>query len=114
MSILECKFYVKELRPLGYGLPLFEPNPAGYDHVRIGDVGIANRDGYFTRIFNCFAQADHDINTQYGVPEGFKPLEVRPPLTSSRQALEPGHWYKSHHIHQIEGSVDFSAYVRFN
>lgn len=105
---LECKVYQKELRSLGYGLPLYEPNPADYDHVRIGDVGIADKDGYFTRIFNCFAQADHEINARYGVPEDFEPLEEWCKLTKARQALEPGLWYKSQHVHQIEGSVEFS------
>ncbi|EJD08161.1 uncharacterized protein FOMMEDRAFT_52971, partial [Fomitiporia mediterranea MF3/22] len=62
------------LQSMGYGYPAYEPKPAEYDRVHIGDVGITHRDGYFIRVFNCFAQADHGINDQYGVPENFEPL----------------------------------------
>ncbi|EJD03592.1 uncharacterized protein FOMMEDRAFT_83093 [Fomitiporia mediterranea MF3/22] len=110
---LECKVYQKELRILGYGYPLYEPNPAEYDRVRVGDVGITHKNGYFRRIFNALPQsessAEYDINSTYGVPEGFEPLPDASRLTTFSNEINPGAWLQSHHVKRIEGDVDFSV-----
>lgn len=63
--------YCSELRHLGHGLPVYEPNPSGYDCVRVGDVGYVDKFGYFERVFNIFYPDDDPINARYGVPDGF-------------------------------------------
>ena len=69
--------YRDELQPLGFGLPVYEPNPPGHDRVRIGDIGFINENGSFERIFNIFHDKDDPINSrQFGAPEGFTKVEA--------------------------------------
>ncbi|THH10538.1 hypothetical protein EW145_g1246 [Phellinidium pouzarii] len=106
----ECKIYQEELRGLGYGLPLYEPNPSGYDHVRIADVGYANKaTGYFHRIFNALLPSDNPINLKYGTPLGFSPLPQENNETISLNGISAGSWLHLSHVKRIDGEVDFSA-----
>ncbi|KAI5116741.1 hypothetical protein M0805_000435 [Coniferiporia weirii] len=107
---LECRVYQEELRSLGHGLPLYEPNPSGYDRVRIADVGYANkRTGYFHRIFNALLPADDPINLKYGTPVGFKPLPQGCEETITLHGIDAGKWLHSSHVKRIEGEIDFSS-----
>ncbi|KAI5116742.1 hypothetical protein M0805_000436 [Coniferiporia weirii] len=107
---LECRVYQEELRSLGYGLPLYEPNPSGYDHVRVADVGFAEKEtGYFHRIFNALLPADDPINLKYGTPAGFEPLFRECGETRSLNGIKAGSWLHLSHVKRIEGEIDFSS-----
>lgn len=69
--------YRQCLIKLGYGCPLYEPDPSRYEHVQIGDVGYVDSViGHFHRVFNVFFHANHHINRRYGIPDNFEPLEL--------------------------------------
>ena len=106
----ECKVYQRQLRRLGYGFPLYEPNGGGlYDRVRVADVGITMPNGTFLRLFNCLPQVNPGINSRYKVPDGFVPLPDACHEIDRLNDIAPGSWLRSEHIRQIEGEVDFSA-----
>ena len=108
----ECRVYQRQLRLLGYGLPLYEPNPGTlYDHVRFGDVGITTPNGGFLRLFNCLPQVNPNINRRYGVPDGFEPLPYECLVSTTETDIAAGSWIQSEHTKYIEGEVDFSLYV---
>ena len=64
--------YAKQLMPLGFGYPLWGPEPdPDLGEVRIGDVGYL-QEGYFCVLFNTMRGADDPVNSRKGVPEGFE------------------------------------------
>lgn len=66
--------YRKCLLELGYGCPIYEPDPGRYEHVQIGDVGyVESRSGHFHRVFNAFYGAEAPIN-RFGIPIDFEPI----------------------------------------
>ena len=71
------KTYSQELRSLGYGYPLRQPEPTG--DVSIGDVGFLHN-GAFLRLFNVATDWD-GIAKEYVV--GFEPLTIGPCTTST-------------------------------
>jgi hypothetical protein len=65
-----ARVYVEELENLKQGYPIFLPE----NDIQTGDVGFFRKDvdnEPFERLFNVLCDADHPINQQYGVPEGF-------------------------------------------
>ena len=66
--------YAEQLIPLGYGYPLWQPEPTKHGEVLIGDVGFISG-GCFYRLFNAMLPQDDPINAR-GVPEEFQVLEV--------------------------------------
>lgn len=80
----EVDFYTKSLSKLGYGLPVYDPDPQQSYAVRIGDVGYIEEFGRFIRLFNVFYPEDDPINSrgvpsQYRLDERFNfPLRLHP------------------------------------
>ncbi|KAH9003549.1 hypothetical protein EDB86DRAFT_2799017 [Lactarius hatsudake] len=69
--------YRDQLASLYHGHALWVPDPSElYDRVRVGDVGYVKQ-GHFLRMFNVLLPAN-DGAQEYGVPEGFVPLNVGP------------------------------------
>lgn len=69
--------YAKELTPLGYGYPLWGPEPCPqFGEVRLGDVGYL-REGHFCFLFSTMLPADHPTNAQ-GVPSAFDLFDPPP------------------------------------
>ncbi|RDX43503.1 hypothetical protein OH76DRAFT_1192777 [Lentinus brumalis] len=63
--------YAKELLHLGFGHPLWIPEPSPESgEVQLGDVGYLSQ-GKFCFLFNCMRGADDQVNRR-GVPEGFE------------------------------------------
>ena len=83
--------YARELRAHGYGEPLWQPEPSQYGEVLIGDVGFI-ADGRFYRLFNATSAADDRVNAEFGVPDGFVPLQYnkRVHLQTNENYLPPG------------------------
>ena len=68
-----AKVYQQRLSELGYGTPLWRPEPSPFE-VEIGDVGrIDPRSGYWDRFFNILRPPGDPLNGR-GVPAHFKPL----------------------------------------
>lgn len=82
--------YADQLVRLGYGYPLWEPEPTKHGEVLIGDVGYV-LDGAFYRLFNAMRGADDPVNAA-GVPEEFEVLRVGTRLLyqSNDDFLQPG------------------------
>ena len=68
------EIYAEQLFPLGYGHPLWIPEPNGRE-VHIGDVGWLN-EGAFRPLFNTTKPEDHPLNSRGGVPESFTPFKL--------------------------------------
>ena len=64
--------YASELVRLGYGHPLWHPEPTKFGEVVIGDVGFIEEGGFY-RLFNAMADETDAVNKS-GVPEGFTKL----------------------------------------
>ena len=63
--------YAQRLMHLGYGHPLWGPEPCErFGEVRLGDVGYL-QDGHFCFLFNAMRSADDPVNLQRGVPPNF-------------------------------------------
>ncbi|KAI1785775.1 hypothetical protein LXA43DRAFT_104153 [Ganoderma leucocontextum] len=65
--------YAKELFPVGFGYPLWKPEPASTDgrEIFIGDVGWL-KEGEFRALFNSIRDADHPVNQDLDVPRDFQ------------------------------------------
>ncbi|KAI0635543.1 hypothetical protein C8Q77DRAFT_1039062, partial [Trametes polyzona] len=67
--------YAERLFSLGYGYPLWAPEPSlQFGEVRIGDIGYLS-EGRFHFLFNCTVPEDDPINVR-GVPPGFEAMTV--------------------------------------
>ncbi|KAF9260142.1 hypothetical protein L218DRAFT_873130 [Marasmius fiardii PR-910] len=94
---LASQLYSAALYTLCRGCALWipEPNeelPPAYRQigVRIGDVGILRADGSFDFIFNVCYPADHEINSNYGVPDDFEQIEWNGRKRVTRNYFRPG------------------------
>ena len=73
-SLKISEIYASQLVHLGYGHPLWYPEPDLVGEIKIGDVGYID-DGKFIRLFNACRTERDGINTKRGVPGGFVPLK---------------------------------------
>ena len=103
--------YRNELTRLGYGKPIWEPNPDTlYDCVRIGDVGYFQND-QFLPLFNILAPSDSNRNRPLPFPQptNFPALYLPAthPTTQNRNPLQAG-------VYALESSLTFAASVGFD
>ncbi|KAI1781683.1 hypothetical protein LXA43DRAFT_908057 [Ganoderma leucocontextum] len=73
MSTKPWDIYASQLFPIGYGHPLWMPEPTSTSgrEVCIGDVGWL-KEGEFRALFNSMNDADHPINQEKKVPRDFQ------------------------------------------
>lgn len=71
-SLNPYEVYASQLIHLGYGHPLWDPEPPKSGPVEIGDVGFVS-EGRFHRLFNAIRSQDDPIN-QGNVPGSFVQL----------------------------------------
>ncbi|TBU40271.1 hypothetical protein BD309DRAFT_993190 [Dichomitus squalens] len=71
MTSCPWNIYAEQLFPLGYGHPLWYPEPVGGREILIGDVGWFRTNGQFTPLFNVKSSREDPVNQQNGVPRGF-------------------------------------------
>ncbi|KAF7795330.1 hypothetical protein EIP86_006487 [Pleurotus ostreatoroseus] len=95
--------YTDELRLLGHGLPIWDPQPTSVGGVQIGDVGLM-LDGSFYRLFNAIAPASHRYN-QNGVPHGFTPFQYDSALLDTCDSYMLPAVYSGRNI-TLEQSID--------
>ena len=100
--------YAQQLFRLGYGYPLWDPEPARGE-VFVGDVGFVSSDGSFHRVFNA-TLGDADPNNRFGVPEGYKPFTLTSEFSNNKRpgALAPGALC-SRTIKQLSGGLAASS-----
>ncbi|KAL0948303.1 hypothetical protein HGRIS_010895 [Hohenbuehelia grisea] len=94
MFALHCKqisdIYAAALRELGHGHALWVPEPHQSNEVRPGDVGYLHQ-GAFIRLFSARLPAEHSRNRLFGVPVGFKPLDIPESLVAVvEKYFDPG------------------------
>ncbi|KAH9932551.1 uncharacterized protein B0H18DRAFT_871263 [Fomitopsis serialis] len=77
--------YARELVGMGYGFPLWDPEPERHGEVLIGDVGFLVK-GRFHRLFNPTLPAEHVVNQVWGVPDVFEELKIPANLYSYKAA----------------------------
>ena len=107
------RLYRNELTHLGYGNPVWEPNPGTlYNCICIGDVGYFQND-QFMPLFNVLPSDDLDDsnrNCRLPFPQPDFPslyLPANYPATQNRNPLEAG-------VHALESSLTFLASVGVN
>ncbi|RDX40211.1 hypothetical protein OH76DRAFT_1366549 [Lentinus brumalis] len=75
MFYSESHIYAHELFPLGYGYPLWCPDPTPSSReIEIGDVGRPDLNGRWLPLFNTMKPPDDQVN-RHGVPSDFKMLD---------------------------------------
>ena len=80
MTTCPWNIYQTQLFHLGYGLPLWHPEPSSYEDqepdvpIEIGTVGWMSNNGGFRPVFNCMKPEDDTVNRR-GVPRDFKKLD---------------------------------------
>ncbi|CCM03868.1 uncharacterized protein FIBRA_06019 [Fibroporia radiculosa] len=80
--------YAEQLSRIGYGYPLWDPEPTEYGEVIIGDVGFVS-EGAFYRLFNATRPAD-DTSQKLRVPDGYRPLPSES-YAPKKRSIAPGH-----------------------
>ena len=82
---IACEVYTRLMQQLGYGYPLWEPEPTHSGEVLVGDVGYI-QDGGFYRLFNATLPGEGQ-----DVPCGYVPLKISKFLKQRRErALNQG------------------------
>ncbi|KAI0715839.1 hypothetical protein C8T65DRAFT_707526 [Cerioporus squamosus] len=72
--------YARELMSLGFGHPLWRPEPClQFGEIRLGDVGYL-REGRFRFLFKCMRIAEDPVNARRGVPSGFEVFSPPDPM----------------------------------
>ncbi|KAH9918679.1 WD40-repeat-containing domain protein [Fomitopsis serialis] len=98
MTARPAEVYAQQLFKLGYGYPLWEPDPPNDEHeVLIGDVGYL-RDGGFYRLFNAMKATEdadlgivHDSLREASTPSHFRTFDLGPhPIVPTKQAIHEG------------------------
>ena len=108
MSVRPWDIYASELFPLGYGHPLWMPEPSSRGReVFIGDVGRL-KSGAFRPLFNSMRDADHHINQEMGVPQDFQVFRPRNLLIDNSDKITQGMVY-SRSIKTREVGADGAA-----
>lgn len=89
MSITAPDVYAQQLFRLGYGYPLWNPEPPRGE-VLVGDVGFIS-DGSFYRVFNA-TKSETDPENGFGVPDGYEPFSLTTDFSNvtRRGMLAPG------------------------
>ncbi|KAH8826205.1 hypothetical protein DL96DRAFT_1816605 [Flagelloscypha sp. PMI_526] len=93
--------YTHELYQLGYGLPMWDPQPF-QKVVDIGDLGFVNQHGSFVTLFNVTIPAEEQ---QYPLPPGFQPFSLSRINTMGQSISRP---YLSSGIHVVEDGPECS------
>ncbi|KAF9542386.1 hypothetical protein CPC08DRAFT_589817, partial [Agrocybe pediades] len=113
----DSEIYYQNLVTKRRGLPLWIPQPPynlpthhQQNGVSFGDVGVVSPSGSFYFFFNIFYSSDHIINSG-GVPEGFKPLDLRLDSLNIRreQVFNPGSYVASESIEISRTQCDEGA-----
>ena len=71
---LPWDIYTEQLFPIGFGHPLWVPEPIDNREVHVGDIGWFENGG-FRPLFNSMKPSDDSANKQKGVPPGFVPFQ---------------------------------------
>ena len=102
MSTTPWDIYAEQLFPVGYGHPLWIPEPNERE-VQIGDVGWL-KEGEFRALFNSMKRSDDPVNAK-GVPADFSVFE--PPnlyIGECDKIMQTEVCSRS--IHKLENSVE--------
>lgn len=87
-ATVAAEIYAEQLVRLGYGHPLWQPEPdATRGEILVGDVGFVT-EGCFIRMFNAMRPSEDPVN-QAGVPDGFTPLKIGSHLFKSQEQFLP-------------------------
>ena len=99
--------YAKQLARLGYGYPLWFPEPEDGHEVQLGDVGFIDG-GRFRRLFN--AMTGEGFYTEQR-PEGFERLEIDERFIRYSECLQAGFYSSNMVLYDTPGYV--TSYVPF-
>lgn len=106
MSTRPWDIYAEQLISLGYGHPLWIPEPNERE-VEIGDVGWL-KEGEFRPLFNTMKPENHPVNLAKGVPRGFTTLSPQN-LSISTCPKIMQNFISSHSIHTMDAQVHLTA-----
>ena len=101
--------YAEQLFPLGYGHPLWHPEPGNGREVHIGDVGWLS-EGAFNPLFNSTQPRHHPLNERLGVPDPFSTFDLDEVLVGERIKIsQPMVCSRSIRTRAIEASMGLNA-----
>ena len=104
-SLKVSEIYASQLVSLGYGHPLWYPEPAQAGEILIGDVGYID-DGKFFRLFNACSGRDDEVNKN-GVPKDFSPLHIHEDLLREQvDVVKPGESLCSDSVRKVKLKVN--------
>lgn len=90
------------------GQALYEPEPDGYDHIRVGDVGYVTRDGDFVRFYNACYERYDNANRDRPLPDLFVPIGEEHRRVKDNLRLDAGS-ITSHAVNDITVNIETSA-----
>ena len=92
------------------GYPLWNPAPVSLpqrrktDGLKIGDVGVIDRDGCFNALFNICSPPDRALERAYGFPPDCERIEK--PIILNFKSFPPGHVFSSPETSWFPRSVE--------
>jgi hypothetical protein len=90
--------------PLWNPAPVLLPRRRQTDGLRIGDVGVIDRDGCFNALFNICSPRDLALERAHGFPSGF--TRIKKPIIMNYNSIPHGHVFSSPETSWFPRSVE--------
>ena len=108
MSTHPWDIYAEQLLPVGYGHPLWLPEPSSRE-IELGDVGWL-KEGGFHPLFNSMNASEDSINRERGVPSAFAMFNLQNLYISEDENLaQPIVYSKSIRTTDVSGNMGSGA-----
>ena len=97
------------------GYPLWNPTPVllprrrQTNGLKIGDVGVIDRDGCFNSLFNICNPPDPALELEHGFPSGF--IRIKKPIIIDYNTFPSGHVFSSPETSWIPRLVETPYWV---
>ena len=108
MNTYPWDIYAEQLLPVGYGHPLWLPEPNSRE-IELGDVGWL-KEGGFHPLFNSMKAPDDPINLDKGIPPNF--TTFNPPnlwISNNEKLVQDIVYSKSIHTTDVSGDIEGGA-----
>ena len=104
-----ARHWFRDGYPLWNPAPVLLPRRRQPDGLKIGDVGIIDRDGCFDALFNICNPRDRALEREHGFPPSF--TRIKKPNIITYKVFSPGHVFSSPETSWFFKSVDAPYYT---